>query len=287
MKLEGRRESQNVDDRRGKKGLMLGGGMGLVGVIIAVVMTLMQGGDLSQAVQNIDLSSISNEQTNTTNFSPEEQALAKFSSQILAGTEDVWTAEFKKMGKTYKAPKLVLYTGSVQTACGNGTAQMGPFYCSGDQTVYIDLSFFMSMKKQLGADGDFAYAYVIAHEVGHHVQYLLGILDDAHERMANSDKKTSNQISVRLELQADFFAGVWAHHDNAMFGSLEDGDVEEGIRCAEVIGDNYLQEKAQGRSVPDSFTHGTSAQRMRWLKRGISTGDVSAGDTFSPAYASL
>ncbi len=286
MKLEGRRESQNVEDRRGKKGMMLGG-MGIVGVVIAVVMTLMQGGDLSQAVQNIDLSSMTTEQTNTTEFSPEEQALAKFSSQILAGTEDVWTKEFKKMGKVYKAPKLVLYTGSVQTACGNGSAQMGPFYCSADQTVYIDLSFFMSMKKQLGADGDFAYAYVIAHEVGHHVQYLLGILDDAHEKMANSDKRTSNQISVRLELQADFFAGVWAHHDNAMFGSLEDGDVEEGIRCAEVIGDNYLQEKAQGRSVPDSFTHGTSAQRMRWLKRGITTGDVNAGDTFSPAYTSL
>ena len=287
MKLDGRRESQNVEDRRGKKGLAIGGGMGIVGVIIAVVMSLMQGGDPAQVLQNIDLSSMGTEQTNTTNFSPEEQELAKFSSQILAGTEDVWTAEFKKMGKTYVAPKLVLYTGSVKTACGNGSSSMGPFYCSGDQTVYIDLSFFMSMKKQLGADGDFAYAYVIAHEVGHHVQYLLGILDDAHEKMARSNEKESNQTSVRLELQADFFAGVWAYHDNKLFGSLEDGDVEEGIRCAEVIGDNYLQEKARGHSVPDSFTHGTSAQRMRWLKRGLTTGDVNQGDTFSPSYGSL
>ena len=285
MKLDGRRESTNVDDRRGKRGLAIGGGMGIVGVIIAAIMTFMQGGDITQVVQNIDLSGMT-EQT-TQDFSPEEQELAKFSKQILAGTEDVWTEEFKKMGKTYVAPKLVLYTGSVKTACGNGSSSMGPFYCSGDQCVYIDLSFFMQMKKQLGADGDFAYAYVIAHEVGHHVQYLLGVLDDAHEKMARLSEKESNQISVRLELQADFYAGLWAYHDNKMFGSLEDGDIEEGIRCAEVIGDNYLQEKARGHSVPDSFTHGTSAQRMRWLKKGLTRGDIRDGDSFSPSYSSL
>ncbi|MCQ2222221.1 MAG: neutral zinc metallopeptidase [Bacteroidaceae bacterium] len=285
MKLDGRRESTNVDDRRGKRGLAIGGGMGIVGVIIAAIMTFMQGGDITQVVQNIDLSGMT-EQT-TQDFSPEEQELAKFSKQILAGTEDVWTEEFKKMGKTYVAPKLVLYTGAVKTACGNGSSSMGPFYCSGDQCVYIDLSFFMQMKKQLGADGDFAYAYVIAHEVGHHVQYLLGVLDDAHEKMARLSEKESNQISVRLELQADFYAGLWAYHDNKMFGSLEDGDIEEGIRCAEVIGDNYLQEKARGHSVPDSFTHGTSAQRMRWLKKGLTRGDIRDGDSFSPSYSSL
>lgn len=287
MKLDGRRESTNVDDRRGKKaGIALGGG--IVGVIIAVVMTLMQGGDLNQVIQNTDLGSLTGQNTTTqTEFSPEEQELAKFSKQILAGTEDVWTQEFKKMGKTYKAPKLVLYTGSVNTACGNGSSSMGPFYCSGDQCVYIDLSFFMDMKKNLGADGDFAYAYVIAHEVGHHVQWLLGDLDAAHEKMARLNEKEANQISVRLELQADFYAGIWAHHDNKMYGSIEDGDIEEGIRCAQVIGDNYLQEKARGHSVPDSFTHGTSEQRMRWLKLGISTGDVKRGDTFSPNYGSL
>lgn len=285
MKLDGRRESTNVDDRRSKRGLAIGGGMGIVGVIIAAIMTFMQGGDITQVVQNIDLSGMT-EQT-TQDFSPEEQELAKFSKQILAGTEDVWTEEFKKMGKTYVAPKLVLYTGAVKTACGNGSSSMGPFYCSGDQCVYIDLSFFMQMKKQLGADGDFAYAYVIAHEVGHHVQYLLGVLDDAHEKMARLSEKESNQISVRLELQADFYAGLWAYHDNKMFGSLEDGDIEEGIRCAEVIGDNYLQEKARGHSVPDSFTHGTSAQRMRWLKKGLRRGDIRDGDSFSPSYSSL
>lgn len=288
MKLDGRRESTNVDDRRGKKGLVAAGGMGIVGAIVAVIMSLLQGGNPQEALQNIDLGSLTQSSSTTTQeFSPEEQELAKFSKQILAGTEDVWTAEFKKMGKTYVAPKLVLYTGGVKTACGNGSSSMGPFYCPGDQCVYIDLSFFMQMKKQLGADGDFAYAYVIAHEVGHHVQYLLGDLTAAHDKMARVSEKESNQISVRLELQADFYAGIWAYHDNKMYNSLEDGDIEEGIRCAEVIGDNYLQEKARGHSVPDSFTHGTSAQRMRWLKLGITTGDVRRGDTFSPSYSSL
>lgn len=288
MKLDGRRESTNVDDRRGNKGLVAAGGMGIVGAIVAVIMSLLQGGNPQEALQNIDLGSLTQSSSTTTQeFSPEEQELAKFSKQILAGTEDVWTAEFKKMGKTYVAPKLVLYTGGVKTACGNGSSSMGPFYCSGDQCVYIDLSFFMQMKKQLGADGDFAYAYVIAHEVGHHVQYLLGDLTAAHDKMARVSEKESNQISVRLELQADFYAGIWAYHDNKMYNSLEDGDIEEGIRCAEVIGDNYLQEKARGHSVPDSFTHGTSAQRMRWLKLGITTGDVRRGDTFSPSYSSL
>ena len=220
-------------------------------------------------------------------FTPEEQELAKFSRQILAGTEDVWTREFKKMGRTYQPPTLVLYTNSVQTGCGAGSAAVGPFYCSADQCLYIDLSFFTSMKKQLGADGDFAYAYVIAHEVGHHVQHLLGTLDKAHARMAQLSQEEANRISVRIELQADFYAGVWAYHDNAMFGSIEPGDVREAIDCAEKIGDDYLQKKARGTAVPESFTHGTSAQRERWLNLGLQTGDVSLGDTFSKSDAQL
>lgn len=283
MRLNGRRESSNVEDRRGMSPAKMGLGGGIIAAIIGVIMALMSGGDPTEALQNIDLGSVtsSQEQTTQREFTPEEQELAKFSSQILAGTEDVWTEEFKKMGKVYKAPKLVLYTGAVKTACGNGSASMGPFYCSGDQTVYIDLSFFMQMKKQLGADGDFAYAYVIAHEVGHHVQNLLGVLGKAHQQMAQVSQRESNRISVRLELQADFYAGVWAYHDNKMFSSLEDGDLEEGLRCAQVIGDNYLQEKAQGYSQPETFNHGTSAQRMKWLKLGFTTGDVSRGNTFA------
>lgn len=164
---------------------------------------------------------------------------------------------------------------------------MGPFYCSADQTVYIDLSFFSQMKQQLGADGDFAYAYVIAHEVGHHVQYLLGTLSQAHEQMNRVSEKERNRISVRLELQADYYAGLWAYHDHQRFQSLEDGDIEEGMNVASRIGDDYLQQKAQGYTVPDSFNHGTSQQRMRWLKKGLHSGDLAGGDTFSPAYESL
>ena len=217
----------------------------------------------------------------------EEEALAKFSKQILAGTEDVWAQEFKKMGRTYRAPRLVLFHGSVQSGCGGASSQMGPFYCSADESVYIDLSFFSEMKQQLGADGDFAYAYVIAHEVGHHVQHLLGILDKAHQQMNRMSEKESNRMSVRLELQADFLAGIWAYHDNRMFNSLENGDIEEGLNVASKIGDDYLQKQAQGYTVPDAFNHGTSAQRVRWLKKGIKSGDVNDGDTFSQSYNEL
>ena len=213
--------------------------------------------------------------------------LAKFSKQILAGTEDVWAQEFKKIGRTYEPPKMVLYTGSVQTGCGGGQSSMGPFYCSADQCLYIDLSFFSSMKQQLGADGDFAYAYVIAHEVGHHVEYLLGTLGKVHQQMSKLSAAEANKLSVRLELLADFYAGVWAYHDNKMFGSIEDGDLEEAIRCAQVIGDNYLQEKARGYSQPETFTHGTSKQRMKWLKLGLETGDIRRGTTFQCSDAEL
>ncbi|MCI6160202.1 MAG: zinc metallopeptidase [Prevotellaceae bacterium] len=288
MRLTGRRESDNVDDRRGMSGGAKAG-MGIGGVILVAIITLLSGGNIGDVVQNVAPQMMNQNVTETGSrkFTAEEEELAKFSKQILAGTEDVWTKEFEKMGRTYTPPRMVLFTGSVQTGCGGATSQVGPFYCSADQSLYIDLSFFSSMKKQLGADGDFAYAYVIAHEVGHHVEHLLGTLDKAHGQMARLSQAEANKVSVRLELLADFYAGVWAHHDNAMFGSLEEGDIEEAIRCAQVIGDNYLQEKARGYSQPESFTHGTSEQRMRWLKLGLDTGDVRQGNTFSVSEAEL
>ena len=282
MNLKGRRISTNVDDRRGKKA---GLGIGIGGAIIVALIALFLGKDPSVALQNLNLGGGGTETTYTP--TAEEEELATFAKQILAGTEDVWTAEFKKMGKTYVPPKLVLFTDAVQSGCGGASSSTGPFYCSADQSVYIDLSFFSTMQKQFGSAGDFAYAYVIAHEVGHHVQYLLGTLQDAHNQMSRLSEKESNQISVRLELQADFYAGVWAHQDNKMFNSLEDGDIEEGLAIASRIGDDYLQKRAKGYTVPESFNHGTSEQRARWLKKGITTGDVKEGDTFSPAYNKL
>ena len=289
MKLTGRRESTNVDDRRGMSAAKAGG-VGIVGIIVALLMTFMSKGslDLTDIVSNVGMmGNVTEQAEGGREFTAEEQELATFSKQILAGTEDVWAEEFKKLGRTYEPPKMVLYTGSVQTGCGNGQSSMGPFYCSADQCLYIDLSFFTSMKQQLGADGDFAYAYVIAHEVGHHVEYLLGTLGKVHQQMSRLNETEANKLSVRLELLADFYAGVWAYHDNEMFGSLEDGDLEEAIRCAQVIGDNYLQEKARGYSQPETFTHGTSKQRMKWLKLGLSTGDIRKGTTFQCSDAEL
>lgn len=280
MRLNGRRESTNVDDRRRLSG-KTAGGLGIGGIIIAALVMWFSGGDISSILQSVDLTQISGQtQTEQREFTAEEQELATFSKQILAGTEDVWTKVFKEqLNSNYPAPTMVLYTGSVQTGCGNGSAQMGPFYCSADQCLYLDLSFFTQMKKgEIGSGGDFAYAYVIAHEVGHHVEYLTGLLDKLHQQMARMNQKDANKMSVRIELLADFYAGVWGYYDNKMFASLEDGDLEEAIKCAEKIGDNYLQEQAQGYSVPESFTHGTSAQRMKWLKKGLQTGDMSLAE---------
>jgi predicted metalloprotease len=276
-----------VDDRR-RRGGGKKAGIGIGGLVIAALITWMMGGNPLSVLTQADLGEMLTEQSGGS-YEPtaEEEALAKFSKQILAGTEDVWTQEFKKMGRTYRAPRLVLFHGSVQSGCGGASSQMGPFYCSADESVYIDLSFFSEMKQQLGADGDFAYAYVIAHEVGHHVQHLLGILDSAHQQMSRMSEKESNRMSVRLELQADFLAGIWAYHDNRMFNSLENGDIEEGLNVASKIGDDYLQKQAQGYTVPDAFNHGTSAQRVRWLKKGIKSGNVNDGDTFSQSYNEL
>lgn len=279
MRLSGRRESNNVEDRRGMSTGAKAGIGGIGGIILIAVITLMSGGNLGDVVNNVvqqgAMSGVQEEQVSgQREFTEEEQELAKFSRQILAGTEDVWGKVFQQMGRKYTPPTLVLFTGRVNSACGNATAAVGPFYCSGDQKLYIDLSFFTTMKRSLGADGDFAYAYVIAHEVGHHVEYLLGTLGKAHQQMNQMSKADANRISVRLELLADYYAGVWAHYDNEEYQSLEDGDIEEAIQCAQVIGDNYLQEKAQGYSQPETFTHGTSAQRMKWLKLGLQTGDM-------------
>ena len=280
-----------MDDRRKMSGGAKAGIGGIGAILLAAVIGYFSGG--TQGALNAVVNEVTNAQTQTVTpndreFTQEEQELATFSSQSLAGTEDVWQGIFEQQGwGDYKKPTMVLYTDGVQTACGQGSAQMGPFYCSGDEKLYIDLTFFTTMKKQLGAEGDFAYAYVIAHEVGHHVEYLTGTLDKVHQQMSRLSQTEANKLSVRLELLADFYAGVWAHHDNKMFRSLEDGDIEEAINCAEVIGDDYLQKKARGYAVPESFNHGTSKQRMKWFKLGLETGDISKGTTFQCSDAEL
>lgn len=284
MRLDGRRESNNVEDRRGMSGGAKAGIGGIGGIIIIALMTFLGGGDLGDVVNNVMEEGMANEMTVDENYTPteEEEELASFTKKILAGTEDVWTDIFKENGLEYEPPKLVLFSNRVSSGCGNATSQTGPFYCSADQTVYIDLSFFSTMQEELGGGGDFAYAYVIAHEVGHHVQYLLGDLNDSNEYYPN---ETENQTSVRTELQADFYAGIWAHYDNQKFSSLEDGDIEEGLDIASKIGDDYLQKQAQGYEVPESFNHGRSEWRVRWLKKGIKTGDLSlAEELFKVPY---
>ena len=289
MRLEGRRESTNVEDRRGKKAVATAGGVGLGGLILYFVLKSFLGVDISPLLQQQQQTTSTEYVEDGRDYSEVDVELMQFCKRILAGTEDVWDREFKKLGRTYNPPKMVIFSDAVNSGCGNATSASGPFYCSADNTVYLDLEFFKSMKRQIGADGDFAYAYVIAHEVGHHVQNELGILGQAHQQMAQYGRNTakSNEISVRLELQADFFAGMWAYNDNKMFGSLEDGDIEEALNAAAKIGDDYLQKQAYGRTMPETFNHGTSAQRSRWLKKGLTTGDISLGDTFSPSYSSL
>lgn len=290
MRLDGRRSSSNVDDRRGSGGVgrKLGVGGGIAGVIIAAIVTLMSGGNIGDVLNQVGGQMLSGQnQEYAQGYTPdaEDQRLADLSSKVLAGTEDVWTQEFRRQGwGEYEPPKMVLYSGAVQSGCGHATSQTGPFYCSADKTVYIDLQFFKDMKKDIGAGGDFAYAYVIAHEVGHHVQNLTGTLGKAHQAMSRLPEKEANKISVRLELQADYYAGVWANRDNEMFHSIEPGDVENAIAVASKIGDDYLQKKAYGYEIPDNFNHGRSEWRVRWLTKGIESGNAAAGDTFSPAY---
>ncbi len=284
MRLDGRRQSSNVEDRRGMSGKAKAGIGGIGGIILAVVIAYFTGGDPTQALVEGVTQQMSQrtETVGEQEFTEEEQALAVMSSQILASTEDVWTEVFRDNGMgEYQSPTLVLFSNQVQSACGSATASVGPFYCSGDQKLYVDLSFFTQMKRQLGVEGNtFAYAYVIAHEIGHHVEYLTGTLNKAHSAMSQTDKVQANQISVRLELLADYYAGVWAHYEEQMNHSMEYGDLEKGLELAKAIGDDWLQKKAQGRATPESFTHGTSEQRKRWLKRGFESGNMST-TTFS------
>lgn len=286
MRWEGGRESDNVEDRRGMRAggpMVVTGGFGL---LLVVVLALVFG---------IDPQMLLNPQGGVPGGpggqgapvqlpGPEgarDDELKRFVSVVLADTEDVWNKLFRQMGEQYREPRLVLFSGQVDSACGFASAAVGPFYCPPDQRVYLDLSFFDQMARQLNAPGEFAQAYVIAHEVGHHVQNQLGISDKVSRMRGRVSQTEYNQLSVRLELQADFFAGVWAHHANKLRRILEPGDVEAALRAASAIGDDKLQKQSQGYVVPDSFTHGTSAQRVRWFRRGLETGDMSQGDTFN------
>lgn len=284
MRWQGRRESDNVEDRRNQPGgpMMGGGGFRLPGGkggIVLLIIVMVAG------YYGVDLTSLLTggqpltQQTQTRSISPDEDEAAKFTSVILATTEDTWGQLFEQMGHSYQQPKLVMYRGATRTGCGTGQSVMGPFYCPADSTVYIDLSFYDEMKSKLGADGDFAQGYVIAHEVGHHVQKLLGIEPKVRQMQQNASQTEVNHLSVRMELQADCFAGVWGHNMQQQ-GVLETGDIQEALNAAQAIGDDRLQQQSQGRVVPDSFTHGTSEQRYSWFKRGFDSGDPKQCNTF-------
>lgn len=293
MRMDGLRESDNVEDRRrgGGARLALGGGMGTI-VIVLIAMFLgvdprqfmgggggggigLPGGSGNPFGQSTD-PGFDDSTGNTSN-----DAGSVFVRRVLGSTEDIWAQLLPSQGRKYERPKLVLFRGQVQSACGFASAAVGPFYCPGDSQVYLDLSFFDELDRRFGAPGDFAQAYVIAHEIGHHVQNLLGISDRVHNLKQRLSEKEYNAMSVRMELQADFFAGVWAHHANRQQRILEPGDVEEGLRAANAIGDDTLQKQGRGHVVPDSFTHGSSAQRIKWFRKGLETGDLSQGDTFA------
>ena len=256
--------------------MVLGGG---IGGIVVIVLILLLGGDPTQLLDQG--TQMMTPEGGPSVSSPEQEELKQFVSVVLKDTEDVWHTVLRERGQEYVEPRLVLFTGMVSSACGQAGSAVGPFYCPGDRQVYIDLEFFDELHRRFGAPGDFAQAYVIAHEVGHHVQNLLGISDQVHAQRGRMSKEEYNQLSIRLELQADFLAGVWAHHAQATKQVLEPGDVEEALRAASAIGDDRLQRQAGDVVTPDSFTHGTSAQRMRWFRRGFESGDLSQGDTFN------
>ena len=281
MRWQMGRRSTNVEDRRGIGGRGIAGLGGGAVIILAVIALLTGTNPLDLLQQAAPTSETVDPSVSTREFSAAEQELADFSSVVLADTEDTWRMLFEQMGKTYREPTLVLYSGAVQSACGFAQSAVGPFYCPSDQKVYLDLSFFEDLRSRHGAPGDFAQAYVIAHEIGHHVQSLLGIMDQVDELRGQVGEEEANEISVRLELQADFLAGVWAHHAQQARQILEAGDIEEALNAASQIGDDRLQMESQGYVVPDAFTHGTSAQRARWFLRGYQTGDISQGDTFN------
>jgi len=279
MLWKGQRQSDNVEDRRGITGRRVAVGGGLGAIALAVIVLLL-GGNPDEVMQNLQTSQgPGQEQTRT--LTAEEKELGEFVGVVLADTEDVWNQVLPQEGVEYREPKLVLFTNATDSACGFAQSATGPFYCSGDEKLYIDLGFFQEMQQRLGARGDFAWAYVIAHEVGHHVQNVLGIMQQVQERMQGSNREEANRLSVRMELQADFLAGVWAHHAQRMRNLLEEGDIEEGMNAAAAVGDDRIMKQQQGYVVPDAFTHGTSAQRVRWFTLGFKTGDLNQGDTFA------
>ena len=288
MRLDGQRESENVEDRRGQGGrtpmALGGGGMGIL--VLALIVWLM-GGDPRGLLQQAQQQAPAQQQQVDPNapLDPEQEALKKFVAIVLADTEDVWTKQFAAMGNQYEKPKLVLFSGQVASACGHASAAVGPFYCPGDRKVYLDLQFYEDMETKLSSKGDFAKAYVVAHEIGHHVQNLLGITEKVDAMRGGPQEK---QYSVRLELQADYLAGVWAHHANKMRDMIETGDIEEAINCARQIGDDTLQSKGQGYVVPENFTHGSSKQRAFWFNKGFKTGKMSgANELFEMDYEDL
>ena len=284
MDWQGRRESGNVEDRRGMggRGLAIGGGASVLAVIVCLIL----GVDPRVVLQGGNSGNVSYQQP--TQNPQEQEQLKKFVSVVLADTEDVWNDQFRRMGKTYVEPKLVLFTGRVQSACGLASDAVGPFYCPGDSHVYIDLQFYEELRNRFRAPGDFAQAYVIAHEVGHHVQKLLGYSERVHSQRGRVSETESNHLSVRLELQADFLAGVWAHHAQKSKHILQPGDLEEALRAANAIGDDRLQRQSRGYVVPDSFTHGTSSQRARWFRLGFETGNVKLmEELFKRPYSDL
>jgi len=289
MEWQGKEESTNVEDRRGQGGGFggfSGGGCGLKGGIGTVVILLIiwaLGGNPMQYLGLVNglTSGMDTQQTTTTTLSEEDKKEGQFVSVVLKETEDVWTDIFQQMGKTYRKPTLVLYNSYTPSGCGTAQSSTGPFYCPQDEKIYVDLSFFKQMDTQFHAGGDFAYAYVIAHEVGHHVQKLLGTLGQINAVQVRSSEKVSNELSVRTELQADFYAGVWANHLEKYKNVLDPGDIQNALNAASAVGDDRLQKQAQGYAVPDSFTHGTSLQRYNWFNKGYKTGDLKQGDTFN------
>ncbi len=278
MKWLGRRESGNVEDTRGMSGGKLVAGGGIIGLIVLVI-NMFMGGDSGQILE-----SVTNQYEQPAQERPltaEEQELGKFVKVVVAYTEDVWHKVFNEFGETYDEPTLRLFTDGVQTGCGNASSASGPFYCPADQKIYMDMVFFQELQSRFGArGGDFAIAYVIAHEVGHHIQTLLGTSQRVREMQASLSQEDANKLSVALELQADFYAGIWTHHSQQMNQMLEPGDIEEALSAAEAVGDDAIQKRMQGDVSPDSFTHGTSEQRMYWFKKGYQTGDVKQGNTF-------
>ena len=279
MRWRGERQSSNIEDRRGmsRGGIAVGGGLG---GIVLIALALLFGADPRQVLEQVPNSGQVPGQQSSRPINPEEEELKQFVATVLASTEDVWHEQFRQIGRQYREPTLQLFSDRAESACGIAGASVGPFYCPADEKIYIDLSFFRELHTRFRAPGDFAQAYVIAHEVGHHVQNLLGTMDQVNSARGRNSERLNNELSVRLELQADFYAGVWAHYAQRK-GVVEPGDFEEALGAASAVGDDRLQRESQGYVVPDSFTHGSSTQRVEWFRRGFESGDVRQGNTFS------